>query len=159
MTPMKRLAAAWVVVLTGGFAAAQPPTLRVYSQPLPPPREVLDRLNLIMAWRVYVPVGERRDGIATVQLDGHDMFVQTRAGLVVRPHAATGVPPWRARAGTPSQTSRLLAINRRAVYVVNSTYLFALDRATGAVQWQFRLPGGVSASPVANDSLLFLPTP
>src|SRR5438270_926012 len=37
MTPMTRLAAAWVVVLTGGFAAAQPPTLRVYSQPLPPP--------------------------------------------------------------------------------------------------------------------------
>jgi outer membrane protein assembly factor BamB len=112
-----------------------------------------------MAWRVYVPVGERRDGIATVQIDRNDMFVQTRSGLIVRLDAETGVTHWRARVGNPYQTFRLLAINRRAVYAVNSTFLYALDRATGAVQWQFRLVGGLSASPVADDTLLFLPTP
>ncbi|HZY83782.1 MAG TPA: PQQ-binding-like beta-propeller repeat protein [Gemmataceae bacterium] len=157
---MKRLAAAALtVVLTAGAAAAQTPRWQIFSRPSPPPREALDRLNLKMAWRVFVPVGERRDGIATVQIDGNDMFVQTRSGLIVRLDAETGVTYWRARVGNPFQVFRLLAINRRAVYAVNSTFVYALDRATGAVQWQYRVVGGLSASPVADDNLLFLSTP
>jgi hypothetical protein len=157
---MKRLlGAALTVVLAAGLAAAQSLRPPVYSRPAPPPREVLDRLNLKMAWRIFVPVSESRDGIYSVQIDGNDLFVQTRAGLILRIDAETGVTHWRARVGNPFQVFRLLAINRRAVYATNSTFLFALDRATGAVEWQFRLPGGLSASPVADDQLLFLPTP
>ncbi len=157
---MKRLlGAALTVALAAGWAAAQSQRPPIFSRPSPPPREVLDRLNLKMAWRNFVPVSESRDGIFSVQIDGPDMFVQTRAGLVLRIDAETGVTHWRARVGNPYQSFRLLAINRRAVYATNSTYLFALDRATGAVQWQFRLVGGLSASPVADDTLLFLPTP
>jgi hypothetical protein len=154
-----QLSAALTVVLAAGLAGAQSQRPPIYSRPAPPPREALDRLNLKMAWRVYVPVSESRDGIATVQIDGNDLFVQTRAGLILRLDAETGVTHWRARVGNPYQITRGLAINRRGVYAVNSTYLFALDRATGAVQWQYRLTGGLSAAPVADDTLLFLPTP
>jgi outer membrane protein assembly factor BamB len=147
------------VALAAGLAGAQPLRSSIYSRPSPPPREVLDRLNLKMAWRIFVPVSESRDGIATVQIDRNDMFVQTRAGLVLRIDAETGVTHWRARVGNPYQAYRLLAINRRAVFAVNSTFIYALDRATGAVQWRFRTVGGLSASPVADDQLLFLPTP
>lgn len=157
---MKRLfGAALTVALAAGPAAAQPLRSSIYSRPEPPPREVLDRLNLKMAWRMFVPVSESRDGIASVQIDGNDLFVQTRSGLVLRIDAETGVTHWRTRVGNPYQSFRLLAINRRAVYAVNSTFVFALDRATGAVQWRFRATGGLSASPVADDQLLFLPTP
>ena len=157
---MKRLVGAGLtVVLAAGLAAAQSLRPPIQSRPAPPPREVLDRLNLKMAWHGYVPVSESRDGIATVQVDGHDLFVQTRAGLILRIDAETGVTHWRARVGNPYQIQRRLAINRRSVFAVNSTYLFSLARATGAVQWRFRLTGGVSATPAADDQLLFVPTP
>jgi outer membrane protein assembly factor BamB len=129
---------------------------QLYSQPLPPPRDALDRLNLVMAWRTYIPTGGRRDGLVNVQRNGRDLFVQTRAGLVVMLDPETGETRWRARVGNPYQTARGLAFNSRTVFAINSTYLYALDRNSGGVQWRFRLPGGSSAPPIADDDFLFL---
>jgi hypothetical protein len=132
---------------------------RLYSTPLPPPREVLDRLNLQLGWRMYVPMADRRDGLATVQLHNADLYVQTRSGLVLLIDAETGVTRWQNRVGLPYRTAHEVAFNSREVYVVNNTYLYGLDRRTGVVRWQYRLPEGVSASPVADENLIFIAAP
>ena len=107
---MKRLA----YVLLGTTAAvgltmpvlAQSARSQLYSTPLPPPREVLDRLNLQMNWRVYVPMDGRHDGLATVQLHGPDLYVQTRSGMMALLDAETGVTRWRSprRSSLPCRT-------------------------------------------------------
>ena len=160
---MRRLACAMLgaMLVAAGLAApsaAQDPRVRTYSTPLPPPREVLDRLNLQMAWRGYVPMDGRHDGLATVQLHGSDLYVQTRSGLVTLIDAETGVPRWKTRVGRAYVAEHALAFNSREVYVINNTYLYALDRRNGAPRWDYRLPEGVAAAPVADENMIFVPT-
>src|SRR5262245_57114238 len=75
-------------------------TSRLYTNPLPPPREILDRLNLELAWRTYVPVEGRQDGLFTVQLVDGELYVQTHGGLVQKLDAETGREKWRTSVGT-----------------------------------------------------------
>src|SRR5262249_27499531 len=136
------------ITLIAASAVAQQPRSMFYTTPLPPPREVLDRLNLQMSWRTYVPMDGRHDRLATVQVQGPGLCVQTRSGLVTLLDAETGVARWRTRVGRAYVAQHALAFNSREVYVVNNTYLYALDKRTGAQHWEFRLTEGVSASPV-----------
>jgi outer membrane protein assembly factor BamB len=158
MNPLKTFAAAGgAALLAVALVAAQSPRARIFTQPEPPPREVLDRLNLVQDWRTYVPMEGRRDGFASIQPEGDQLLVQTRSGMVAAVDALTGRVLWRTRAGRPYQPTLPLAYNRRAVYYLNGTYLYALDRATGAVVWQFSVPGGgVSAPPVADEFQIYL---
>ncbi len=149
---------ATLLVAVGWTASlhAQPARARWYTQPVPPPRELLDRLNLQMSYRIYVPMDGRQDGLATVQLRGRNLFVQTRSGLVTLIDAETGATLWRQRVGRPYVVEHALAFNSREVYVVNNVYLFALDRLNGTVNWSFRLPEGVSAPPVADENMIYI---
>jgi outer membrane protein assembly factor BamB len=148
-----------VVVSMSGLEAQLPVRAKLFSQPVPPPRELLDRLNLKMSYRTYVPMDGRHDGLATVQLAGRNLFVQTRSGLVTLLDAETGAAAWRQRVGKPYVAEHALAFNSREVYVVNNVYLYALDRLTGAVNWYFRLSEGVAAPPVADENMIFIATP
>jgi outer membrane protein assembly factor BamB len=158
---MKRQACAFLgatiaVIGLAAPAAAQPARAETYTTPLPPPREVLDRLNLKMAWRLYVPMDGRRDGLASVQLHGTDLYVQTRSGLVMLVDPESGVVHWRTRVGLPYRVTHELAFNSREVYVVNNLYLFALDRRTGTPRWRYRLREGVSAPPWADENFIYI---
>ncbi len=162
---MKRLAC---ILLAAALAAAgwtalseaqQPARAKLYSQPVPPPRELLDRLNLQMSYRIYVPMDGRRDGLATVQLHGTGLYVQTRSGLVTLIDAETGATLWRQRVGRDYVAEYNLAFNSREVYVVNNVYLYALDRLSGVVNWSYRLPEGVAAAPVADENIIYIASP
>src|SRR6516165_804858 len=157
---MKKLACAVLAAIgLTVMVEAQIPRSDTYTTPLPPPREVLDRLNLQMAWAQYIPMDGRRDGLSTVQMRGTDVFVQTRSGLVALLDAETGAIRWRTRVGIPYRVAHGLAFNSRAVFTVNNTYLYALDRKTGGLRWQYRLREGVAAPPVADERFIFVPTP
>jgi outer membrane protein assembly factor BamB len=161
---MRRLAWAMLgaTIVTAGLAMparAQSARSRLFSTPLPPPREVLDRLNLLMDWRVYVPMAGRHDGLATVQMHGTDLYVQTRSGMVALLDAETGVTRWRTRVGLPYRVEHEVAFNSREVYVINSTFLYALDRKTGALRWQYHLREGVAAPPVADEVQIYIAAP
>lgn len=158
---MNRLAWAMLAALiaaAGPTAAlqAQQPRSMWYTQPVPPPQELLDRLNLKMGFRIYVPMDGRQDGFVTVQLQGRDLFVQTRSGMVALIDAETGATTWRQRVGRSYVAEHALAFNSREVYVINNSYLFALDRLTGAVNWSYRLPEGVSSPPAADENMIYI---
>src|SRR5579885_2190690 len=94
-TNMKQLAhtlLAAMIAAAGTISSlqAQQPRSMWYTQPVPPPQELLDRLNLKMGYRIYVPMDGRQDGLVTVQLQGRDLFVQTRSGMVAMIDAETG---------------------------------------------------------------------
>jgi outer membrane protein assembly factor BamB len=152
----KRAGAGLAVVLAAVAGAAAQNPRAVYTDPAPPPREVLDRLNLAMAWRAFVPTEGRRDGFASIQMSDKDLVIQTRSGSVHLLDAETGVTRWRARVGRPYEVTQPPAFNSRSVFVINSTFLYSLDRASGALQWQFRLPGGLAAPPVADEDLIYI---
>src|SRR5579871_5514310 len=78
-------------------AAAQAQTVRQYTRPTVPPPEVLDRYNLRLAWRVYVPTDRLRDGLYSVQPLENEVLVQTISGAVVSLNLADGFTRWQAR--------------------------------------------------------------
>jgi outer membrane protein assembly factor BamB len=129
---------------------------QVYSNPALPPREGLDRMNLTQAWFTVIPMDGRKDGFLAVQSDGKQLFVQTKSGIVAVIDAETGRTLWRTLPGQPYEGNVPLSYNTYSVYVLNATDLYALDRRTGQPQWQFRLPGGLSTAPIADDEQIYL---
>jgi outer membrane protein assembly factor BamB len=129
---------------------------RLYTQPAIPAEETLARQNLKLAWRAYLPVDGRRDGLFSVHPLGDQILVQLRSGAVVALDAEKGTTQWRARVGLPYLVTQELGYNKRSVFVVNGLRLFALDRQTGRVQWEFNLPTAMRAAPVADEQRLYL---
>src|SRR5262245_52552458 len=125
----KQLGGVVAILLTA--AAAQAQFTQVFTRPAIPPREALDRLNLKLAWRAYVPTAGTRDGIYSFQMAGKHVLVQTRSGLIVALDRDTGATLWRNRVGVrPYDSLRPLGWNAKSVFVAHGTWLSALDRDT-----------------------------
>jgi outer membrane protein assembly factor BamB len=148
---IKLAAPIMALVLAAGALTAQIQT-RVFSHPLVPTNEALDRLNLKLAWRTFLPIDDSRDGLATVQVMGDRIFIQARNGAVHALDADTGQALWRARLGPPYNVTQPLAVNYDTVFGVNGSRLFALDRATGRLKFEMNLPN-VPSAPLVADSL------
>jgi outer membrane protein assembly factor BamB len=158
--PLTRMLAGAVVTALLGLAvlpAQTTPRSRVYSHPALPSTEALKRLNLTMAWRAYVPMDGRRDGLQHVELHGRDLFVLTRSGLIQRMDAEKGTVYWKKRVGKPYTLMPFFAANSRGVAVVANITLYGLNRATGNAEWDYRLRAGVSAQPVADEEQIYVP--
>jgi outer membrane protein assembly factor BamB len=154
---MKQLAGAVAVLgLTATVVAAQGLGW-TYTRPAVPSDEALHRLHLKRGWHVYVPLEGPRDGLFSVQVLDKQLLVQSRSGSVLALDAATGATQWRVRPGTPYLVSHPVGYNAQSVFVVNGGRLVALNRATGTMQWDFKLPSACAAIPVADEERLFLP--
>ncbi|HBI46648.1 MAG TPA: hypothetical protein DDY78_27910 [Planctomycetales bacterium] len=146
------------LLFTAVLAASDDPT-RVWSQPRPPSREALDRLNLQQDWAVYVPMDGKRDGFTSIQVVGNQLIVQTRSGMISVLDADNGGRArWRARTGRLYQGALPPAFNAKSVLTTDNGNLFALDRETGALQWQHNLSVVLSAPPAVDDSQTYLNT-
>ena len=159
---MKKLTTVIVALfLTGSVSPAQNP-VRVYSEPAVPSQESLDKLNLKLAWRVYLPTDRRRDGIFSVQVvdrpggRSQQVLVQTRSGVIITLDGDTGVTQWRARIGNPYTVSSLLGYNSKSVFAANGIQLYALNRDTGVVQWEYTLPHAPTAAPAADENRIYV---
>jgi len=145
-----------VFLLAFAVLASDDPT-RVWSQPSPPSQEALDRLNLQLAWAVHVPMDGRRDRFASIQVSGDQLIVQTRSGLITVLDAENGGRAlWRSRPGRAYQSGLPPTYNGRAVFASDSGKVFALDRETGALQWDYDLDVALSAPVQADDTQMYL---
>jgi outer membrane protein assembly factor BamB len=154
---MKILATPLLTLLLTVTPATAQLVVRQWSNPRLPARRDLERLNLKMAWRVYLPVATSRDGIHTVHLLPKQMFVQTVSGLVVALDPDTGVIEWQTRVGRPYQGVNVpLGFNRRSVFAVRADKLYSLDRTTGKEEWVYTLPTAGAAAPVADDDTVYI---
>jgi outer membrane protein assembly factor BamB len=159
---MKKFAVAVLGILLATAAVWPQEPTRLYTEPAPPSREALDRLNLKEAWHVYLPTGRRRDGIFSVQLPGHrrptgqQVFVQLRSGAVIALDSQNGATQWHTLVGNPYVVTQALGFNSKSVFVVNGVQLVSLNRDTGVVEWDYALPHVPSAAPVADEEHVFV---
>lgn len=152
---MRHLAAVFglLVVTVPAVAQRDPGT---YSQPVIPATRDLDRLNLEITWKNYIPLENRSDGIATVQMIDDKIFVQTRSNLLVVLSEATGSEIW--RMAMPKRYTPVfpLAANRNLVLVVNGPRLYLLDRLDGKIKYHVDLPSTVAAGLAADIHQCFV---
>ncbi len=155
----KIFAGAGCALLFAALLMASDDPTRVWSQPTPPSREALDRLNLQQDWAVYVPMDGRRDGFASIQVAGNQLLVQTRSGMISILEADNGGrAKWRARIGRLYQAGLSPTFNAKSVFVTDNGNLYALDRDNGLLQWEHNLSVVLSAPPAVDDSRTFLNT-
>jgi outer membrane protein assembly factor BamB len=169
---MKKLLGGVVAVLLSVTAAAtQGP--RLYTQPELPPRDVLDRLSLTLAWQNRLLTASREDGLFSLQLlpakGNYQFIVQTRKGTVFALDAETGDLLWQTQVGPAFWIAQPVAFNTRALFVTRRDHLYALDRATGKQLFHgvdantnerrvgVTLSQAPTAAPVANDLMLYIP--
>lgn len=144
---------------------AQLDQAQLYSHPNLPPRDVLDRLNLKMAWSKYVPTESRRDGFVSIQLAplwrGKEyrlhMLVQTRSGLIAALDAETGETLWRTHVGEPYRDIQPLGIGNVFIVAGRGAEIFGIRRDTGAVVWKSFISAPVSAGPLVGVSWFYVP--
>jgi outer membrane protein assembly factor BamB len=153
---MKNLTALVVTLALASGGILATPTL--VTRPEVPTAEALARLNLVHGWTAHLPVDGERDGIATMQMFPGQILIQLRSGLVVSLDAETGQTQWRAQVADPYHVSIGLGVNAKTVFGYHTLRVFALDRLTGRLQWQYRLPDVPTAPPVATNNELYVCT-
>jgi outer membrane protein assembly factor BamB len=155
LTPRTLMVAGMVLLVATTLALGQSAPSQIYSDPAPPSEAVLRRLNLRLAWQQAVPVDGLRDGLLLVEVHGKDLFVLTRAGMLVRMDAETGVVYWRKLVDRPYTTLPFLTFNSRSVFVIANATLHSLERQRGTTLWQIPLSGGIAVAPVVDEERAF----
>jgi outer membrane protein assembly factor BamB len=160
-----------LVALVGLTATATPQSdVRVITHPVPPNREVQDRLSLRLAWRTKLKLENSRDGIFSVQIlpskAGPQILVQTLAGNVVLLDAETGDALW--RMALPGKVLQPVGFNDQSIFVARADTLFILSRKNGLHRlfiqekdypeptYGFPLPGTPSAAIAADEDGMFV---
>jgi outer membrane protein assembly factor BamB len=150
------LATGLILAVAAGATAQDRSTL--FSNPVPPAREALDRLNLQQAWLTAVDIDGRRDGLLSIQPSGTNLLVQTRSGLTALLDGETGRLLWQVRLGEPYRTLLPPAINSYAVLTFNNGVVYGLERASGKLLWEYPLPADLSAPIVIDEERAFICT-
>ena len=166
---MKQLLIAMSVLgLTCVCVYSQAP-YRLYTSPRLPARDVLARMNLVMAWNTRVKVDGGRDGVFSVQvLPGvpNQVVAQTYAGAVYLFDADSGDLIWKTRVGIPYWTPQPAGFNSQSIFVTRRNVLHVLNRfngtqrvftfndATKETTFGYDMDYAPSAAPVADEELL-----
>jgi outer membrane protein assembly factor BamB len=152
---MPRTAAFFSMLLLAGTALAQKDT-RVYTAAkVPSPRD-LDRLNLTMDWKVFLPLENRGDAIASVQMIEGQIFVQTRSNILVVLREDSGEEVWRMTMPKRYLPTFPVAVNRDLVLVINGPRLYLLDRSNGKFKYDIDLPSTVAAGLAADQQQCYV---
>jgi len=146
----------FAILATAATVSGQPNLSRQYTRPAVPTQEALNRLNLKLAWRSYLPVDGRRDGVLTAQVLGDQVLIQLRSGALLAINAETGKTEWHYRLDTPYRVSNEVGLNAKLLFAMSGTRVVVLDRTTGKLQWEYDLGTVPSAPPVASSEFLYV---
>jgi hypothetical protein len=149
LSPLTLLTLSLLQLLVFNHSAAQ-------AQSLVPSSRDLERLNLDLAWKAFVPVDNRSDGIAVAQLIEDRAYVQTRTNVLIVLDAATGTEIWRTTLPKRNVPAFPVAANRQLLLVVNGPRLFILDRSDGKQKFNIELPSTVAAGLAADNHQCFI---
>ena len=149
-----------LATVTLGAAASGQPARRA----TPIGRDTLDRLNLRADWNAYIPVSGQRDGLDLIQpVDDQQVYVQTKAGLLVAVDARTGRQQWSHKFAIGFTGSFPVAVNAKYCFAAGVGKLFCFDRYTGTLVLEQNLREAFPhreetpvAGPVANDESVYL---
>jgi hypothetical protein len=158
-----RLTAFTVLVLS--ISAAAQTSRSVVTRALEPAAEDLARLNLVPAWRIYLPVENQGDSIVSVQPLDDQVFVQLRSGRVIviqafadpKTYRKQGDVLWVYRPAQAPGTIRPLAVSAKEVYLVHGQRFLILDRLDGKVKFSEEMTSTVAGMPGVDATNVYIP--
>jgi outer membrane protein assembly factor BamB len=167
---MKKLASV-LSLLTIALVAVPAQQFKVVTRPAVPPRETLERMNLVTAWHARLRISGQRDGLFSVQVlpaqPWPQLAVQTQGGQVALLDGETGAILWRRQVGAVGPVTQPVGANSNSIFVTRGSDLHVLNRRTGVervytierntkqVVYGTSLIALPSAAPVADEDAVY----
>ncbi len=124
---------------------------------VPPSDAALDAANLKTEWTTAIPVMGQQDGVALIQVaDNNQLFVRTKAGLLLALDAKTGGTQWSFKFDSVNAPVYPVAFGDRHVVAVNLVTLYCFHRYSGLVEFQYRLPLVPSSAPSLDRDVAYV---
>lgn len=157
---MKKLIVLFLLlILTAKTAQAQVRS-HLYTHPKIPPRSVLDRLNLKLAWATRISLDGLRDRIVSVEIlpsaERDEVLIESLSGRVELRDAETGDLKWRTTVGIPYLRTYPPVAFKQGIFIIRRNMLFGLNRKTGRHHLFTIDPA--SGLPTLGYQLLFAPS-
>lgn len=116
----------------------------------------LARFGLERAWWGQATLNPSRDRVAHMVADEEQLYVQATSGTVSSFDNETGKRLWSVQLGVRDEPSYPAVSNESTVLVVAGIRMYALDKVTGKILWQLKLPNIPSTSPAVDNSRIYL---
>lgn len=146
------------LVMTGMVVGVGSPFASAQPRANPPSASQLRALNMSLEWTTAIPVSGQRDSVALVQVvDTHQIFAQTRAGVLVAMDATTGAQQWVAHYESSYAPIIPVAVNDKYVFAINVVRLYCFQRYTGVLEFSYNLPLSPQAAPAVDDTHIYIP--
>jgi len=142
------------VCCLGGSVAAQSTMVRSGI----PTNASLNQFGLEVAWSAQAVLNPSRDKVAHVTLDEQLVYVQGTNGVITAFDTETGQRVWALRLGQFDEPSFPAVSNEDMVLVVVGPSLYGVDKLSGGLMWQIRLPGAPSTGPSTDENQVYVGT-
>ncbi len=146
------------VVLAGWLGATEVAAQSNPLGPLLPTNSALSRLKLTRMWWGSATMDAGRDKLLFLTLDDNLLFAHSSGGILNCFDSETGRKLWASSLGGQDDPAFPPIANDKLVIIVSGSNLFALNKLTGDVVWEFPLPVSPSTSPIIDDEQVYLGT-
>ncbi|MBT4868154.1 MAG: PQQ-like beta-propeller repeat protein [Planctomycetaceae bacterium] len=124
--------------------------------PQVPSQRLLGRYGLERAWWGQATLNPTRDKVRHMTVDEENVYVQATSGVVTAFDNETGKRLWAVQLGRRDLASYPLASNEDFALVAVGMQLFALDKFSGELLWELKLPAHPSTSPAMDERNVYI---
>jgi len=132
----------------------------VHGQSIPdfPSESELARNGLTMAWWGQAVVDPKRDRITFASSDEQNVYLQASSGIITTFNAETGRKLWSNLIGSPDQVGYKAVTNDEQMLFAVGMHIYSLDKMTGELVWDLKVPNHPSTSPEIDESQIYVGT-
>lgn len=122
------------------------------------PRDEALRLGLEWAWAGQLPLVSRTDHVTSTLVDGAELFVTTKRGLVLCVEAETGRLLWQVRLAKPAAPTSPVGVSAKHVTVVNDSRVYVFERSSGTSVMEKDLSRAQGGPPSLGGGRVWVPS-
>lgn len=148
----------WAFALAGWFGVSESAAQSNPLAPLLPTNASLSRLKLTRMWWGNATMNVGRDKLSFMVLDDNLLYAHTTSGILNCFDSETGRKLWAASLGGEDEPAFPPAANDKLVLIPSASTLFALNKFTGDVVWEFGLPRSPATAPIMDDTQVYIGT-
>lgn len=123
-----------------------------------PSEAELERVGLTLAWRGQAVIDPNRDRIKFMTADEQNVYMQATSGIVTTFAGETGRRLWSSLIGQPDQAGHPASTNDEQLLLSVGLKVYSLEKMSGEILWEMRIPDHPSTSPEIDDEHIFVGT-
>lgn len=120
-----------------------------------PSHTMLRRHGLVRMWWGQATLDPSRDEIAHMLVDENVVLIQASSGAVTAFDSESGRRLWAAQLGPRDAPSQPAITNSDFAFIPAARKLYCLDKFSGELTWELKLPRSPSTSPAVSDDQIF----